>query len=65
MPFRKSKKAMTLDEVLVSVSYEDAELLIRFYNSLQFWQKSALKVTMRKQLKGEFGNAEPPRLEEK
>lgn len=55
MPLKRPKKTMTLDEVLANVSYEDAELLIRFYNSLLIWQKSAFKATMRKQLKGGFG----------
>lgn len=58
MLFKKSKPKtpMSLDDVLKSVSYEDADLLIRFYNSLLPWQKSALKVTMRKQLKGAFAS---------
>lgn len=54
MHFRKSKKPMSLDDVLKSVSFEDADLLIRFYNSLLPWQKVALKATMKKQLKGGY-----------
>ena len=58
MPFRisKQKKAMTLDGVLANVSYEDADLLIRFYNSLLPWQKTMFKATMKKQLKGGFAS---------
>lgn len=45
---------MTLDDILESVSYEDADLLIRFFDSLYPWQKSLFRATMKKQIRGEY-----------